>query len=591
MPKRKTLTTDPRALNRDGWENLLTGAGDLNRDKRLRASPNAVRLSYQDCKALYAGNDMAARIVDAPAEEMTRKWATVEIADKEETAKEICARLDELKAQWTIRQALKWQRAYGGAGVLIGANDGATLDRLKEPLNESAIRSIDYLTAFDCRELLVLSYYDNPLDKGFGLPKLYRLNPRSFGLASTLGMVDVHESRILRFSGPVASRDELLFNQGWGESVLNRAHEVIRNFDLAWDSASGLLADFAQAVFKIKGLADAISSDREGVVLKRLQLMDLSRSYLRGIALDAESEDFERKPTPISGLAEIMDRFCNRLAAAARMPVSLLMGQAPSGLNATGQENTRYYYDQIKALQLAEVHEPLKRLVKLLLLVKNKTEPKLWSVTFPALWELDDTQKADMRSKLATADGVYLANGVIAPHEVAESRFGGDEFGIDLKLDTEGREALEDMPTKTDPVEPELDENGEPKPTHAKPPAPQTGAPGLAPSATPAMPKMGGAAGEEKLQDTALNGAQISSALEIVTAVAEERLPRDSGIGMLIEFFDLDPAAAEKIMGSVGNGFKPKPPEPPPMLPGTKPPGAPGDAPPNKQPKKGGFPK
>jgi hypothetical protein len=60
---------------------------------------------------------------------------------------------------------------------------------------------------------------------------------------------------------------------------------------------------------------------------------------------------------------------------------------------------------------------------------------------------------------------------------------------------------------------------------------------------------------QEKAQDTALNGAQISSALQIVQAVAAGQLPRDSGVNMLVEFFSLDAARADRIMGSVGRGF------------------------------------
>jgi phage-related protein (TIGR01555 family) len=550
MPKRKTLKADS-APRRDGWENLLMGAGDMLRDKRLASNIAAYVLSYGECAALYKSNDMAARIVDRPAEDMTRKWAKVCIADDHDRAKKIHDKLDALGTQWAFRQALKWQRLYGGGGILIGANDGSTIKHLAEPLKEDAIRSVDYLTVFDSRELTVMQYKPNPLDKGFGEPLIYRLNPRSFGLADSLGIVDVHASRILRFSGPVATREDLLRRMGWGASVLDRVYEVIRNFDLSWDSASGLLADFAQAVYKIRGLADAIASDREGVILKRLQLMDISRSFLRGIALDAESEDFDRKPTPIAGLADMMDRFCNRLAAAADMPVSMLMGQAPAGLNATGSENTRYYYDRIKGLQMEQEHEPLKQLVRLLLLADKGQEPETWSVEFPDLWQLDDVQKAEVRSKNAQADQIYLSNGVVSPGEVAESRFSGDEYGNDLKLDQEGRDALDT--TTPEPVDPNADPNATPAPV------PQTGAPGLAPSAMP-TPTTG--AGGPKLQDTALNGAQIASALQIVQAVAQNTLPRDSGLAMLIEFFDLEPGAADKIMGTVGAGFTPAPPEP-----------------------------
>jgi len=73
------------------------------------------------------------------------------------------------------------------------------------------------------------------------------------------------------------------------------------------------------------------------------------------------------------------------------------------------------------------------------------------------------------------------------------------------------------------------------------------------PGIKPKLPQAG------SLSDTALNGAQVQSALSIVQEVAAGNLPRDSGVAMLIGFFNLAPDEAEAIMGSVGNGFTPKP--------------------------------
>ena len=58
-------------------------------------------------------------------------------------------------------------------------------------------------------------------------------------------------------------------------------------------------------------------------------------------------------------------------------------------------------------------------------------------------------------------------------------------------------------------------------------------------------------------QAVALNGAQVTSALEIVQAVATGTLPRESGISMLTAFFGLSLEVAERVMGPVGRGFTP----------------------------------
>ena len=59
-----------------------------------------------------------------------------------------------------------------------------------------------------------------------------------------------------------------------------------------------------------------------------------------------------------------------------------------------------------------------------------------------------------------------------------------------------------------------------------------------------------------------LNGAQVTAAQGIVTAVAAGELPRDSGLSMLVEFFGIPYQSANRIMGTVGLGFKKATPTP-----------------------------
>ena len=67
------------------------------------------------------------------------------------------------------------------------------------------------------------------------------------------------------------------------------------------------------------------------------------------------------------------------------------------------------------------------------------------------------------------------------------------------------------------------------------------------------------------LPETVLNGAQVTAALAIVTAVSDGTIPRDAALGQLEVLFNLQPGQALKILGTVGTELKPKPaPAPPP---------------------------
>lgn len=65
------------------------------------------------------------------------------------------------------------------------------------------------------------------------------------------------------------------------------------------------------------------------------------------------------------------------------------------------------------------------------------------------------------------------------------------------------------------------------------------------------------AATGQPASDTALNGAQVSSLLEIVRAVAAGEIPRDAALGIIKRAFLVSDDQAAELLGSVGIGFKP----------------------------------
>jgi phage gp29-like protein len=62
------------------------------------------------------------------------------------------------------------------------------------------------------------------------------------------------------------------------------------------------------------------------------------------------------------------------------------------------------------------------------------------------------------------------------------------------------------------------------------------------------------------VQETALNGAQVTALIEVVSSVAQGQIPRGSGVATLVQAFQFTPEEAEQIMGEVGRGFVPAPP-------------------------------
>jgi phage-related protein (TIGR01555 family) len=437
------------ALVQDGWLNLNTGLGDPTRDKRKSAALSVTRLSLEQSANLYRGDKYAAKVVDIPAGEMVREWFDVLVEKDEPKSEKMEKRLKELGAKSAFKQAIIWAREFGGAGILIGANDGAQDAAL--PLDLAKVKSVDFLTAVERSELLPAAWYNRPSQAKYGLPMIYRLQPRILAMPALAaskviqeaernekkgifksydGVVTyVHESRILPFYGVKLSRMEMMENLGWGDTVYNRIFALLQDFNTAFDSVAYTLSDFAQGVLKMKGLAQAIASKGSTTITQRLQGINLSKSVARIMLIDSDGEEFKREALSFGSIPDTLDRFCNLLAAAADMPLSLLMGQAPAGLNATGDSDIRWFYDHISEMQEEEVVPQAERLVRILF---NEPavggEPKNWSIKCRPLWQLDEVQESERRKNIADADAAYVNSGTVTPEEVASTRFGGDEY-------------------------------------------------------------------------------------------------------------------------------------------------------------------
>lgn len=467
----------------DSWFNQLTGAG-TDRDK-LTAARLKVPIhsdNFQEFENLYHGEWSAKKTVDAPAHEMVRKWFKVNIDDTVEKKKpdersrlalagesDVAKKVDvsalmnkflmDLRAPLMTQEAIVWGKVFGGSLMLLGADDGQDLS---EPLNEDNITSFTHLTVFDRWEISVRKWYNDPSLPNFGSPELYEITQSSVpgGVVLTTGKGAttqplIHETRFLRFEGGNTNRRRRIRQNGWADSVYIPMFDVIRDFGTTWSSASHLMADFAQAVFKLKGLGAMLKSDTEGLVIKRLMMMDAARSTARMIPIDAEHEDFMRQATPLTGLPDMLELFIIRFAAAARMPVSVLFGVTlKAGMNQSGASDLSIWRDQIRSQQEAFLRPHTEKLVRLAFKSKDGPtagkEPESWSLEFNPLEELNANEESERRLKTAQSDAIMLDRSVVSAEEIAQSRYGSDVYNSETMLDTEQRleDALADQVTE-----------------------------------------------------------------------------------------------------------------------------------------------
>lgn len=472
------------ALALDGWYNQLQGLAIYGVDKRESTNAVFTRKTYEFLSAVYQSSWLAARIVDKPIDEMLREGFNVVVGEDTEIAHDMEESLTDLKWEVAFREALTWQSLYGGSLILMGINDG--IGDLSQPVDEKNIKGIDYLNAFDASEARVLAWQDNPALPNFGAPIYFRITPTihgnevnvpvsalkvpdgapkppAQGIVNNLfipAMQKIHASRVLYFPGERISRRANLSQSTpgaeprWGDSFLLRIVKLIRDFEGAWDGTAYNLQEFEQAIFKIQGLAAALASDKQGFVQKRWHSIQLSRSMIRAVMLDKDGEDYERKASSMSGVADTLREFAVILAAAADMPVSVLLGSQDGGLGASGsgQNDIQNWYAAVKTQQNKRLLPQLKQLITYLFTAKEGPtagkEPDHWRVQFNPLTQLSEKELGELYYKIAQADQIYFNMGAIGNMDIAKARFSGRPLTAAMTVNMKDLEARDAMLTE-----------------------------------------------------------------------------------------------------------------------------------------------
>ncbi len=426
-------------IRRDGWQNAITGLGTA-RDKTTGGQFFLEgRIPDEELSAMFHQEDLSRRIVKVRPEEMLREGFSVVIKDDAELAETINEDLLTRDITEHVKKAAIWGKCFGGCLILVGADDGMTSDM---PLNEANIKSIKYLTVLDKRYCYPVTWYQD-----IESPKF--MQPETYTLVTIFGNVlsNVHESRVVRFGGVLTDERRKRENQGWDYSILQTCYNVLRDFEANWRGTNNLISDASQAVFKIKGLINSLATPGGAQAMQtRMSLIDLTRSVARAIILDADhGEEFTRSSTTFTGLPDILALCNQRLAAAAEMPVSILMGQNTGGLNNSGESEFRWFYDSIKSERNTALTPQLRRIITLIMLSKDGPTkgvvPEGWDIKYPPMWQMTEAEEAAMDKVVADKDKIYIDSEVWLPEEVALARARGGR-SAPVEIDLQAREKM-----------------------------------------------------------------------------------------------------------------------------------------------------
>lgn len=287
---------------------------------------------------LYVESGLVQTLIDVPVDSGFQGGVDVTSFQlDEEQIMELTASLERDDDYTAAKDAARWTRLFGGAGVLI-----ITDQDVMTPLDISKIGPDTPLKfrGVDMWEL----YFDKQNTEGFNPTDLSDSEDEFY---SYYGM-KVHKSRVLKITGlsaPSYIRPRL---RGWGYSVCEKLVRSINQYIKGTDLAFEVLDEFKLDVYKIKNLTNTLMSPKgEEAVRRRIEIANWQKNYQNAVVMDTE-DDFDHKQLSFAGLGDAMQGIRLQIAADMRMPLTKLFGISASGFNS-GEDDIEVYNSMVES--------------------------------------------------------------------------------------------------------------------------------------------------------------------------------------------------------------------------------------------------
>lgn len=433
---------------KDSLSNLVAGLNTFSKSKLANDKFTGRTFEHQELLHMYRSDWIGQKVIDAPVFDMFREWrnwqADEALVDLMEQAE------DHHQVRNKFALALRMARLYGGSAIVIGA-DVATPD---QPLRPNAIGKggLKYLTVMSRFQLGVAEIDRDPTSPTFGKPLYYTFS------SPTVGSVRIHPSRVLQFIG--RDRLDIDFNvDGWGDSILMAMYDAIHHAALTQTGIAELIHEAKVDVISIPNLGMQLST-KEGTeqLQNRFTVAGLMKSLNNTLLLDSQ-EEWDRKQTSFTALPDVLDRYIQIVSGAADIPATRLLGQAPKGMNATGDSDLRLYYDMVVSMREQVIGQQLAYLDQILWIDATGSIPKEAHPEWNPLWQLTPTEKATIALQKAQATQIYV-NANLMPEEalragvqnqlIEDGTYPGLEAAIE-QLRLAGVDPLE-VPVEEDPA-------------------------------------------------------------------------------------------------------------------------------------------
>ncbi|TAL90915.1 MAG: DUF1073 domain-containing protein [Candidimonas sp.] len=460
------------------------------------------------------------------AREVTRKWIKIQATgeeDKSQKIKALEAEFERLNVQEVLREAIEQDGFFGRSQIYLDLGTSLSGPEASELRTELAL-SPAKIAKGSLKRLKTIepiwSYpnqynANNPLD-----PTFYK--PTSWFVMGQ----EIHSSRLLTIVSremPDVLKPAYAFA---GLSLSQMMKPYVENWLRTRQSVSDLIHSFT--VWTLKTDMNAfLNKGGAAEFFTRLQLFNLGRDNHGVNAINKESEEFDNTSAPLGSLDKLQAQAQEQQCAPSGLPLVYLTGITPAGLNASSQGEIEVFQDTVSANQ--KIYSPtitcILKVAQLSLF--GEIDPGI-TFTWNPLKVVTKVEEATIRKTNAETDQIHVDMGVLLPEEV-RTRIAGEEDSPYAALDLNV-----ELP--------------EPMMAHA---APGPNEQGLDPEEEQPQAGVGtaqsGGERDSDISSLSLNGAQVSSLLEVIEQVASGSITLESGIAIITTSFPIAVEGARKM--------------------------------------------
>lgn len=404
-----------------------------NNNSYVLVSLQRVMLTYA-----YVLHGPLRTLVDQPVYDAFRGGIKIKTDEVSEEEKEDLHRaIRKMKVMRAVTEAMRWDRLFGGAGIIINTDQD-----FKEPLDINKINEKSKL------EFIAADRWEIAWN---GVPQMPKSSFTYYGKT-------IDQSRVARIVGETPPSLVKMRLQGWGmssiECVIREINAYFKNNNVIFE----LLDEAKIDVWKIKGFnSQILSAIAQGKTAKRIQIATMMKNFLNAITLDKE-DDYEQKTMTFTGLSDMLEQIRIGIAAAVRMPMAKIFGLASKGF-ASGEDDIENY-NAIVHGQRDRADEVLEVIIPILMMKVWGFVPDDWSVEYKPLRVLSAEQEQNVLNSKHTRNMDLYDRGLYTPQEVMEAEKNDGIVSIETEV---AKGADPEPPINMMGLEDGGDDGGEPK--------------------------------------------------------------------------------------------------------------------------------